>query len=172
MVIARATLGVLTAFVGMSSIACHRSEHDVGAVPPPETKGASATPSSSGAYPAPQMDLGPDRFAERVDGAEAKLRARGCRRMLVWRLATPPSDLEVLRFESPLGATQMLVDDAGQDRTPGLPGDEGWTGSNVLYFRSGSVYVRLVADAPTPPETLLESAQRIAQALANREVQP
>lgn len=171
---ARATKGVLLTLVGVLCAAVDgcRHERDVGVAPPAESSVRSVVPESSGAYPPANIDLSADRLSERVDGAEAKLRALGCRRLMVWRLGAPPSDLEVYRFDAERGARQMLSDEAGAERTSGLPGEEGWLGTNVVYFRAGAVYVRLIADAPQPREILLEPVERFASALGNKEVVP
>ena len=133
---------------------------------------AAASSQAAGAFPPPSLDLSPDRFYERVDGAESVLRSLGCRRMMVWRLDNPPADLEVLAFGTADGAARALARDAGPDRTPGVPGDEGWANGQVVYFRWGTVLVRLITDAPGDPTALLTEARRVDDALTNREIRP
>jgi hypothetical protein len=113
---------------------------------------------------APDLDLPASRLHERVDGAEPLLQELGCQRLRVYRVGPPPADLEILDFASVDGARKALARDAGPDRTPGLPGDEGWTSSTVLFFRRGTSYVRLVADQPAPAGALIAQALKIDQA--------
>ncbi len=127
---------------------------------------------SAGAFPPPAQDLPPDRFYERVDGAEAVLRSLGCRRLMVWRLDDPAADLEILAFDSPDGAAKALARDAGPDRTHDVPGDEGWANGQVVYFRRGAVYVRIITDAPGDERVLLAEARRVDRALADGSIRP
>ena len=116
--------------------------------------------------PAPDADLPAARLEERVDGAAEALRAQGCRRLLHWRLADPPADLEALVFETSQGAHAAMEGDAGKDRTPGL-GDEALAGDQFLYFRRGSVFVRLLLDpgVKADPASLQRRADQVDQAL-------
>jgi hypothetical protein len=117
-------------------------------------------------FPAPEDDLPAARLEERVDGAAEALRAKGCRRLVHWRLADPPADLEVLVFETPGGARAVFEGDAGKDRSPG-PGDEALGGDQFLYFRRGAVVVRLLLDpgAPSGARSLARTAERVDAAL-------
>jgi len=137
--------------------------------------GPAATPGPSsgvGAYPAPELDLGADRLHERVDGGAELLRKLGCRRLLYWRSTTPLADIEVLAFASSDGASQMLGRDAGPDRSKGVPGDEGFASAQVVYFRRGAVYARLIADQAVAGDALLGQAQKLARALETGELRP
>jgi hypothetical protein len=118
------------------------------------------------------LDLPAERLSERVDGAEVKLRALGCRRLRVWELREPSAELELLSFSTEQGAAKLLAEQAGTEHSTKVPGDEGWLGVNVLYFRRGSVLVRLIADAPTKPEALLTAGRRMEEALAKGEILP
>jgi len=118
------------------------------------------------------LDLPKERLSERVDGAEVKLRRLGCRRLRVWRITELSADLELYDFVTEQGAAKLLAEDAGTDRSTTVPGDEGWLGSNVLYFRRKSTLVRLIADVATRPEALLIAARNVDQALATGEVVP
>ena len=131
----------------------------------------SATPSGP-KYPSPTLDLPASRLHERVNGAEPVLRAAGCRRLLFWRIEQPPADLELLVFAGPAGAAKWLGRDAATDRTSGVPGDEGWMNTQVLYFRKGSLYVRLIADHPVTSEALLTQGTKIERALDRGELKP
>ena len=121
-------------------------------------------------YPPPEADYPAERLHERVDGAAELLRSSGCYRLLYWRLTEPAADLEVLGFDKPAGATEMLDRDSGKERTAGTPGDEGWANAQVVYFRRGAIYVRLIADQAAAPGVLLEQARRLDRALAAGEV--
>ena len=116
--------------------------------------------------PPADADLPAAQLEERVDGAAEALRAQGCRRLLHWRLADPPADLEALVFETADGAHAMMEGDAGKDRTPGL-GDEALVGDQFLYFRRGPVFVRLLLDpgAKADPASLKRQAGQVDQAL-------
>jgi hypothetical protein len=131
----------------------------------------SAAPSGS-SYPPPQLDLPASRLHERVNGAEPVLRAAGCRRLLYWRIEQPPADLELLVFAEAAGATQWLERDAASDRTQGVPGDEGWMNNQVLYFRKGPLYVRLIADQAVDTKALLAQGTKLAQAISQGELRP
>jgi hypothetical protein len=126
----------------------------------------------AGSYPPPQIDLPPSRLHERVDGAEPLLQSLGCRRLLYWRIAEPPADLEVLAFEKVDGARQALDRDAGSERTAGVPGDEGWANAQCVCFRHDTTYVRLIADAAVSGEGLLEQARRVEEAIAGGQIRP
>ena len=118
------------------------------------------------------LDLPASRLHERVDGAEPVMRAAGCRRLMYWRIEQPPADLELLAFSSADGAAQWLGRDAATDRTAGVPGDEGWMNTQVLYFRKGALYVRLIADQPVTSEALLAQGKKIERALDRGELKP
>ena len=131
----------------------------------------SATPKAS-SLPPPQLDLPASRLHERVNGTESVLRAAGCRRLLLWRIEQPPADLELLAFADAAGATKWLERDAGADRTEGVPGDEGWMSTQVLYFRKGPLYVRLIADQPTDTKSLLAQGRKIELAITQGAIKP
>ena len=132
---------------------------------------ASASPTGSSYTPA-QLDLPANRLHERVNGAEPVLRRAGCRRLLFWRTGQPPADLELLVFADAAGAAQWLERDAAADRTAGVPGDEGWMNTQVLYFRKGPLYVRLIADQPTDTKALLAQGRKIERAITRGELEP
>ena len=121
-------------------------------------------------FPDPEQDLPADRLYERVDGAAETLRRSGCRRLLFWNLDQPAAELEVLAFDDPQGASETLSRDAGDERTPG-PGDESSVGSNAVFFRRGSHYVRVLANPleAVSPEELLALAGRVDRALVAQE---
>jgi hypothetical protein len=129
-----------------------------------------ATPAAT--YPAPQADFPADRLDERVDGAAELLRKAGCRRLLFWRLESPPADLELYAFSDARAAQQALERDAGSDRSPGGPGDEGWAGPQCVFFRRGTSYVRLIADQVMTTEALVAQAERLDRALVRAELRP
>ena len=126
---------------------------------------------SSDALPPPELDLPASRLYERFDGAESSLRSLGCRRLMFWRIADAAADLEVLAFETPEGAAQALARDAGLDRTAG-PGEEAWTNGQALYFRRGSIFVRIIADDAAHGDALLARARRLDRALVAGELRP
>jgi len=101
-----------------------------------------------------------------VDGAADALRADGCRRLVYWRFARPPADAEALVFRTVDGARAVLEREAGPGRTPG-PGDEAQVSAQAVYFRRGSVLVRVFLDpgASPPPGGLLALAGEIDRAL-------
>jgi len=138
---------------------------------PTAAPASSATPSGSG-YPSPSLDLPASRLHERVNGAESVLRAAGCRRLLFWRTEQPPADLELLVFADAAGAAKWLERDAASDRTGGVPGDEGWMNTQVLYFRKGPLYVRLIADQPTDTKALLAQGRKIERAITQGKLEP
>jgi len=120
--------------------------------------GAPAAPARAAGLPrpeelgAPEVDLPPDRFWERVDGAADGLVAAGCRRMVVWKTAAPPAEIELLVFAAADGAAGFLARDAGSERTPGGPGDEASVAPESIFFRRGRHYVRIVAGAAPPAD--------------------
>jgi hypothetical protein len=116
--------------------------------------------------PEHRADLPSERLEERVDGAADALRADGCRRLVAWRFERPPADAEALFFASPHGARAVLEREAGAERTPG-PGDEAQVSPQAVYFRRGSVLVRVFLDpgAAPPPGELVARAQEIDRAL-------
>ena len=120
----------------------------------------------------PEKDLPADRLHEHVDGAEPALQALGCRRLLFWHLLNPPVDLEILAFNTESGARAALDKDSGSARTKDVPGDEGWASQQVVYFRRGAAYCRLIADQPPPVAGLSEQAQRVDNALVSGEIRP
>lgn len=156
---------------------CRKTERYEGSAPPADCVeasrgGASTIVGGNARYQEPLLDLPAERLSERVDGAEVKLRALGCRRLRVWRVAELSADLELLSFSTEQGATGLLAEQVGTQRSPNVPGDEGWIGENALYFRRGSVLVRLVADAPTRSFALRAVARGMEQALAKGDVRP
>jgi hypothetical protein len=116
--------------------------------------------------PRPVADLPADRLEERVDGAADALRAGGCRRLVLWRFERPAADAESLFFGTVDGARAFLAREAGPSRTPG-PGDEAQVSAQAVYFRRGSVVVRLFPDPGTPPlpGELLARASDVERAL-------
>lgn len=120
----------------------------------------------------PDQDLDAEHLHERVDGAAPALVSLGCRRLLYYRLEAPPADLEILVFATPEGAHEALVRDAGDARGSGLPGDEAWANEQCIFFRRGDVYVRLIADDATHAASVREEAERVAAAMARREIPP
>jgi hypothetical protein len=169
---------VLIAVAGLIvGFGCRRAEPRGGTAPPNEPpKSVVETPRNASHadidFAKPSLDLPAERLFERVDGAEVKLRGLGCRRLRLWRLRAPLADLELLSFADEQGAKKMLAEDAGADRTPDLPGDEGWIGTNVLYFRRGALLGRLIADGQESASSLLTPARALEQALAKGEVVP
>jgi hypothetical protein len=119
---------------------------------------------------APEVDLPPARFWERVDGAADGLIAAGCRRMVVWKTAAPPAEIELLLFAAVDGAAGFLARDAGSERTAGGPGDEASVAPESIFFRRGRHYVRIVAGAVPPADpagtaTLLDLARNVDSAI-------
>jgi hypothetical protein len=114
----------------------------------------------------PLADLPSERLEERVDGAADALRAGGCRRLVAWRFERPPADAEALVFRSADGARAVLEREAGPERTPG-PGDEAQVSEQSVYFRRGSVLVRVFLDpgAEPPAGALVARAQEVDRAL-------
>jgi hypothetical protein len=168
----------LWALTGLAVVfGCRRSEPHGEPVPPDEAQksapAALGDASQAGIdFAKPRLDLPAERLAERVDGAEVKLRGLGCRRLRLWRLGVPPADLELLTFANEQGAIKLLAEDAGADRTPNAPGDEGWVGTNALYFRRGALLARLIADGRESASTLIAPARALDQAIAKGEVAP
>jgi hypothetical protein len=121
-------------------------------------------------FPAPELDLPADRLHERVDGAEPWLQSIGCSRLLAWRLAEPRLELEVLVFNTVTGAQRALDKDAGNSRSQSVPGDEGWTNAQVVYFRRGTRYCRLIAESREFAQALMKQAQRVDRALLSGEL--
>jgi hypothetical protein len=138
-----------------------------GATHPPVRRPAPGEP--AGAWPGlprPIADLPSERLEERVDGAAFTLRAEGCRRLVLWRFEEPPADAEALFFATAEGARAVLGREAGASRTPG-PGDEAQVEDQAVYFRRGTVLVRLFLDpgATPPPGGLAARADEIDRAL-------
>jgi hypothetical protein len=117
--------------------------------------------------PAPELDLPADRLHERVDGAELWLRSIGCNRLLAWRFSDPAHELEVLLFDTIVGAQQALDKDAGKERTRDVPGDEGWANAQVVYFRRDTRYCRLIAETRQHPQAIMRQARLIDRALVD-----
>ena len=134
--------------------------------------GTTAISTRSSPFPRPELDLPADRLHEHVDGAEPALQALGCRRLLFWRLSNPTTELEIFVFNTESGARSALDKDSGSARTNNVPGDEGWTNRQVVYFRRGTVYCRLIADQPAPVAGLSELATRVEKALTSGEIRP
>jgi hypothetical protein len=169
----RAATLVLLSLAGTGG--CDAAPAPSAGAPPPAsraTRPAASTQATASAYPSPQADYPPSRLHERVDGAAEVLIAAGCRRLLYWRLEDPPVDVEVLAFATDRGAREALGRDAGSDRLPGVPGDEGWAGDQVVYFKRGAAYARLVADHALPAGVLLAQARRLERALSAGELRP
>jgi len=116
--------------------------------------------------PRHRADLPSGRLEERVDGAADTLRADGCRRLVHWRFERPPADAEALFFGAQEGARAVLEREAGPERTPG-PGDEAQVSAQAVYFRRGTVLVRLFLDPgiSPPPGELVARAVEIDRAL-------
>lgn len=165
----RVRIGVAGSCLLAALSGCQRSERLVGAEPPPPPPASWEGPQGAAklALGKPAMDLPAHRLSERVNGGEARLRRLGCQRMRIWRLATSSADLELLDFAEPEGASKALVEDAGADRTPELPGDEGWIGPNVLYYRDRARLVRVIADEPRSASALRSLARDVERALGN-----
>ncbi len=77
----------------------------------------------------PEDDLPPERFSERVDGADLALRRAGCLRIVAWREdgGPVPHDLELYVFGTPAEAAAFL---AGRGAPAGA--DRAVTGGTVL----------------------------------------
>ena len=133
---------------------------------------AANTTAASRSFPPPEMDLPADRLHEHVDGAETALRALGCRRLLFWHLSKPSVDLEIFVFNTESGARSALDKDSGSARSKNVPGDEGWTNQQVVYFRRRTVYCRLIADQAPPVAGLAEQAANVGKALESGEIRP
>jgi hypothetical protein len=116
--------------------------------------------------PQHRADLPADRLEERVDGGADALRASGCRRLVVWRFERPPADAEALFFAAAESARAALEREAGPERTPG-PGDEALVSDQAVYFRRGTILVRVFLDpgAAPPPGELVARAEEIDRAL-------
>ncbi len=158
-----------TLWLVMACAACSAPQPPLIAIGAPGASPAAATPARPAPYPAPQADFPRDRLDERVDGAAELLRRTGCQRLLYWRLENPPADLELLLFSDARGALEALGRDAGQDRSPASPGEEGWLGPQCVFFRRGSSYVRLIADQSAGMEALTAQAARLDDALVRGE---
>lgn len=119
--------------------------------------------------PQHRVDLPAERLEEHVDGAADALRASGCRRLVAWRFERPPADAEALFFGTVEGARAVLEREAGPDRTPG-PGDEAQVSAQSVYFRRGTVLVRVFLDpgASSPEGDLVARAAEIDRALQER----
>jgi hypothetical protein len=123
-------------------------------------------------FASPELDLPADRLHEHVDGAEPSLQALGCRRLLYWHLAKPSVQLEIFVFNTEAGARTALDKDSGSARTNGVPGDEGWANQQVVYFRRGTAYCRLIAEQPVLGSGLFDQAFRVERALKSGEIRP
>jgi hypothetical protein len=140
--------------------------HGPGAAAP--TAASTVTPRALLAgFPAPEADLPQGRLEDRVDGAAEALRADGCRRLLYWRLASPAADLELLVFRTAEGAHRSLDREVGPERTAG-PGDEAQASAQAVYFRRGTVLVRLLLDpaATAGADALAARAVAVERGLA------
>jgi hypothetical protein len=118
-------------------------------------------------FPAPDVDLPANRLHERVDGAEIWLKSIGCNRLLAWRVSDLDLEIEVLVFETVDGARQALDKDSGNSRSKGLPGDEGWANAQVVYFRRGKQYCRVIADNREHAHAISTEAQRFDHLMSN-----
>jgi hypothetical protein len=132
---------------------------------PPAAASSSTTSGVGTLFAPPELDLPAERLHEHVDGAEPWLQSIGCRRLLFWRLTNPEAELEILVFSTEAGAKQALDKDASNERGNASPGDEGWTNGQVVYFRRGTVYCRLITDHPPPVNGLMEHAKRVDRAI-------
>ncbi len=142
-----------------------------GAPEPAPAAAASNAPNAID-WSTPEVELLAERLHERVNGLAPLLLELGCRRLLAWRLARPPIEIELLSFADAAGARRALEREAGPDRTPGAPGDEGYASAQVVYFRSGGAFARVVALGPAPPGALLEIARGLERALATGDIPP
>jgi hypothetical protein len=137
---------------------------------PPAAPSGSAKSGVDAPFAPPELDLPAERLHEHVDGAEPWLQSIGCRRLLFWRLTNPEVELEILVFGTEAGAKQALDKDAGNERGQASPGDEGWTNGQVVYFRRGTRYCRLIADRSPPVNGLMEHARRVDRAIVAGEL--
>jgi hypothetical protein len=155
-------LALATPLVGLTVWVIHGAAHPSSGSP----AGPAATTGARSDLPPPGADLPADRLEERVDGAADALRADGCRRLVAWRFERPPADAEALFFGNVEGARAVLEREAGADRTPG-PGDEAQVSPQSVYFRRGTVVVRVFLDpgAPPPQGALAARAVDIDRAL-------
>ena len=153
-------------------IACSAAQPAVTTPVPVAPPAGSVAAAPAAQYPPPQGDFPADRLDERVDGAAELLRKAGCRRLLYWRLEDPPADLELYVFSDAQAAQEALARDAGSDRSPSSPGDEGWANPQCVFFRRGNNYVRLIADQMVAAEVLKAQAERFDRALGRGEVRP
>ena len=133
---------------------------------------SSIAQSDSLEFPPPELVLPADRLHEHVDGAEPALLALGCHRLLFWHLSNPSVELEIFVFNTESGARSALDKDSGAARSKGIPGNEGWTNQQVVYFRRGTAYCRLIADQPGPVAGLSQQAIRVDKALVSGEIHP
>ena len=117
--------------------------------------------------PPPEADLPADRLEERVDGAAESLRKNGCKRLVAWKLSSPPADLEVYVFGDIEGAKALLDREAGSHLDP-APGDEASVTAQAILFRRGVFYAKLIADpaAAADPEPLMTVAANLDRALS------
>jgi hypothetical protein len=122
-----------------------------GAPEPAPAAAASNAPNAID-WSTPEVELLAERLHERVNGLAPLLLELGCRRLLAWRLERPPIEIELLSFADAAGARRALEREAGPDRTPGAPGDEGYASAQVVYFRSGGAFAR--ASWPWDPRRL------------------
>jgi len=133
---------------------------------------SSIAQSGSLKFAPPELDLPADRLHEHVDGAEPALLALGCHRLLFWHLSNPSVELEIFVFNTESGARSALDKDSGAARTKDVPGHEGWTNQQVVYFRRATAYCRLIADQPGPVPGLSQQAIRVDRALVSGEIRP
>jgi hypothetical protein len=134
--------------------------------PPAPRPTPGATAGAWPGFPRPVADLPAERLEERVDGAAGALRGQGCRRLVYWRFERPPADTEALFFGAAQAARAAFERQAGAGRTPG-PGDEAQVSAQAVYFRRGTVLVRMFLDpgASAPPGELVARAGEIDRAL-------
>ena len=137
---------------------------------PPAAPSASTKFGEDAPFATPELDLPAERLHEHVDGAEPWLQSIGCRRLLFWRLTSHEAELEILVFGTEAGAKQALDKDSGSERGQASPGDEGWTNGQVVYFRRGTFYCRLIADHPPPGNGLMQQARRVDRAFVAGEL--
>jgi len=97
----------------------------------------------------PEDDLPPDRFSERVDGADRALRRAGCVAIVAWRLGEPvPADLELYVFRGPGPARAFLVD-------RGMPrGTDRAAADGLAFLRVGRCAILGIPDDPGEAEAL------------------
>jgi len=154
-------LALATPLVALTVWVIHGATHP--------SRSVATTVAPSGALPGlppPHADLPADRLEERVDGAADALRADGCRRLVAWRFERPPADAEALFFGTVESARTVLERETGAERTPG-PGDEAQVSPQAVYFRRGTVLVRVFLDpgASPSPDALVGRAREIDRAL-------